>query len=276
MTRLNRRLLLGAIAVLVPALAGCEAGLNAPTLEFHPASSGVSITQNGITLDNVFVLGPPLGSALPPGGRAGVFLSIEAENGDRLVSVSAPGTASAVRLTGGPGRPAGPDAGRPERPRAQAGAHQAGQSAPRRDDGSADPHLPTGGGGHGQRAGRAARLRLRDLLPAAHPQAHAVSQAQGARVRLGVGQCIGGRCLGDVQPSRQPVGHAVAGQVRTHLVRSVEKIFYPERTGVLAFQYLLFSANFLRRLIRICILGRVPSRCAAAGRGRPRSWPAAA
>ena len=58
MTRLNRRLLLGAIAVLVPALAGCEAGLDAPTLEFHPASGGVSITQNGITLDNVFVLGP--------------------------------------------------------------------------------------------------------------------------------------------------------------------------------------------------------------------------
>ena len=102
MTRLNRRLLLGAIAVLVPVLAGCEAGLNAPTLEFHPASSGVSITQNGITLDNVFVLGPPLGSALPPGGRAGVFLAIEAENGDRLVSVSAPGTASTVKLTDGP------------------------------------------------------------------------------------------------------------------------------------------------------------------------------
>jgi copper(I)-binding protein len=101
-TRLNRRLLLGAIAVLVPVLAGCEAGLNAPTLEFHPASSGVSITQNGITLDNVFVLGPPLGSALPPGGRAGVFLAIEAENGDRLISASAPGTASAVKLTGGP------------------------------------------------------------------------------------------------------------------------------------------------------------------------------
>jgi hypothetical protein len=101
-TRLNRRLLLGAIAVLVPVLAGCEAGLNAPTLEFHPASSGVSITQNGISLDNVFVLGPPLGSALPPGGRAGVFLAIEAENGDRLISASAPGTASAVKLTGGP------------------------------------------------------------------------------------------------------------------------------------------------------------------------------
>jgi copper(I)-binding protein len=100
--RWNRRLLLGAIAVLVPALAGCEAGYNAPTLEFHPASSGVSTIQNGITLDNVFVLGAPLGSALPPGGRAGVFLSIQAQNGDRLVSVGAPGAASSVKLSGGP------------------------------------------------------------------------------------------------------------------------------------------------------------------------------
>jgi copper(I)-binding protein len=100
--RWNRRLLLGAIAVLVPALAGCEAGYNAPTLEFHPASNGVSIIQNGITLDNVFVLGAPLGSALPPGGRAGVFLAIQAQNGDRLVAVSAPGAASSVKLSGGP------------------------------------------------------------------------------------------------------------------------------------------------------------------------------
>ena len=101
MTRWHRRLLLGAIAVLVPALAGCEAGLNAPTLEFHPASSGVSIVQNGITLDNVFVLGAPVGFAVPPGGRAGVFLAIQAQNSDKLVSVSAPGTAAAVRLAGG-------------------------------------------------------------------------------------------------------------------------------------------------------------------------------
>jgi len=99
--RWNRCLLLGAIAVLVSALAGCEAGYNAPTLQFHPASSGVSTTVNGITLDNLFVLGAPLGSALPPGGRAGVFLAIESENGDRLVSVSAPGTASSVKLAGG-------------------------------------------------------------------------------------------------------------------------------------------------------------------------------
>ncbi len=102
MTCWNRRLLLGAIAVLVPMLAGCEAGLNAPTLEFHPASSGVTTTVNGITLANLFVLGPPVGSALPPGGQAGVFLAIQSENGDRLVSVSAPGTASSVKLAGGP------------------------------------------------------------------------------------------------------------------------------------------------------------------------------
>ena len=102
MTRLNRRLLLGAIALLLPALAGCEAGLNAPTLEFHPASAGVSTTHNGIALNNVFVLGPPLGSALPPGGQAGVFLSIQAQNGDRLLSVSAPGSADSVKLTDGP------------------------------------------------------------------------------------------------------------------------------------------------------------------------------
>ncbi len=102
MTRLNRRMLLGAIALLLPALAGCEAGLNAPTLEFHPASSGVSTTVNGITVDNLFVLGAPVGSARPPGGRAGVFLALEAQNGDRLLSVSAPGTAAAVKLTGGP------------------------------------------------------------------------------------------------------------------------------------------------------------------------------
>ncbi len=83
-------------------LAGCEAGLNAPTQEFHPASSGVTTTVNGITLANLFVLGPPVGSALPPGGQAGVFLAIQSENGDRLVSVSAPGTASSVKLADGP------------------------------------------------------------------------------------------------------------------------------------------------------------------------------
>jgi copper(I)-binding protein len=102
-TRWTRRLLVGAIAMLVPALAGCEAGLNAPTLEYHPASNGVSIVANGIAIDNAFVLGPPLNTTLPVGGQAGVFLSLSAQDGnDRLVSASAPGAAGSVQLINGP------------------------------------------------------------------------------------------------------------------------------------------------------------------------------
>jgi copper(I)-binding protein len=94
-------MLFGVLAVLVPALAGCEAGLNAPTLEYHPAAFGAYANKNGISISNAFVLGPPLSGPAVAGGRAGVFLSITAENGDRLVSVSAPGTAAAAKITGG-------------------------------------------------------------------------------------------------------------------------------------------------------------------------------
>ena len=101
MTRWNRRMLFGVLAVLVPALAGCEAGLNAPTLEFHPAAFGAYANKNGISISNAFVLGPPLSGPAVAGGRVGVFLSITAENGDRLVSVSAPGTANGAKIAGG-------------------------------------------------------------------------------------------------------------------------------------------------------------------------------
>jgi copper(I)-binding protein len=101
-TRWTRCLLLGAIALLVPALAGCEAGLNAPTLEFHQASAGATTTVGGVTIDDAFVLGPTPGSVLPAGGRASVFLSLFAQNGDRLLSATAPGAASSVHLANGP------------------------------------------------------------------------------------------------------------------------------------------------------------------------------
>jgi copper(I)-binding protein len=97
-TRWSRRMLFGALAVLVPALAGCEAGADAPTLTYHPAAFGGYATHDGITIDNAFVLGTSTGVAVP---RAGVFFSVTSQDGDRLVSISAPGTASLVRIAGG-------------------------------------------------------------------------------------------------------------------------------------------------------------------------------
>jgi copper(I)-binding protein len=101
-TRWNRRLLIGALAILVPALAGCEAGLNAPTLEFHQASFGTSTMVDGINIDNVFVLGPPLGSTLQAGGQASLFMALQSSTSDQLTSISAPGAASSVQLGNGP------------------------------------------------------------------------------------------------------------------------------------------------------------------------------
>jgi copper(I)-binding protein len=101
-TRWNRRLLIGALAILVPALAGCEAGLNAPTLEYHPASFGVSTMVDGINIDNVFVLGPEPGSTLPAGGQASLFMALQSSNSDQLTSISAPGAASSVQLLAAP------------------------------------------------------------------------------------------------------------------------------------------------------------------------------
>lgn len=101
MTRWNRRLLLGAVVVLLPVLAGCEAGLNAPTLQYHPANFTADKTENGISFSNVFVLGPAPDGPAVAGGRTGVFLSLYAMHDDRLESVKAEGTASQVSIIGG-------------------------------------------------------------------------------------------------------------------------------------------------------------------------------
>jgi copper(I)-binding protein len=93
----------GALAVLIPAIAGCEAGNDAPTLEFHPASAGAQTVLNGIKITNVFVLGAPSGSTVPAGASASLFMSLY--NGDAssdtLLSVSASGSAASVTLDGG-------------------------------------------------------------------------------------------------------------------------------------------------------------------------------
>jgi copper(I)-binding protein len=102
LTRRPLGIALLACLVSIPALAGCEAGLNAPTLAFHPAANGATASGAGITINNAFVLGPAIGQTLPKGGRAGLFLSIYSDNGDGLLSVSAPGYASSVTVDGGP------------------------------------------------------------------------------------------------------------------------------------------------------------------------------
>ncbi|MGD0706219.1 MAG: copper chaperone PCu(A)C [Trebonia sp.] len=93
----------GALAVLVPAIAGCEAGDNAPTLEFHAASAGSQTVVNGIRITNVFVLGAPSGSTVPAGSSAGLFLSLFNSRGtsDTLQGATAAGTADTVSLDGG-------------------------------------------------------------------------------------------------------------------------------------------------------------------------------
>ncbi|MBV9094246.1 MAG: copper chaperone PCu(A)C [Streptosporangiaceae bacterium] len=101
-TRWTRRLLFAAVAVLAPALAGCEAGFNAPTQEYHPAAFGNYASPSHLSIQNAFVLGPAPGAVLPAGGQAGAFLALYAADGDRLESVTAPGAAASVRLVGGP------------------------------------------------------------------------------------------------------------------------------------------------------------------------------
>lgn len=100
-----RMLLTGAAlagtALLVPSLAGCEAGLDSPTAQFHPVGFGAYQTSNGITVNNAFILGPPPGQQLNAGDQAGMFLTVYSANGDRLVKATASG-ASSVQLVNGP------------------------------------------------------------------------------------------------------------------------------------------------------------------------------
>ena len=98
------RLLIGAgtLALLIPAIAGCEAGNNAPTLEYHNAAAGTYTTFNGIKITNAFVLGAPAGAAVPAGSSAGLFLSVYngSASGDTLVSAAATGSAASVAVVG--------------------------------------------------------------------------------------------------------------------------------------------------------------------------------
>jgi copper(I)-binding protein len=96
--------LIGGLALLaVPAIAGCEAGLNAPTLAFHPASNGAHADFNGISITNAFVLAAPVGASVPAGGSASLFAGLFNNNSadDQLVGVEAKGSAASVTIKDG-------------------------------------------------------------------------------------------------------------------------------------------------------------------------------
>jgi copper(I)-binding protein len=99
------RLLLGAgvLALLIPAIAGCEAGADAPTLEFHSASSGAQTVFNGIRITNAFVLAAKAGVTLPSGSSASLFVSLYngGDNSDTLLSAKATGSAASISLSDG-------------------------------------------------------------------------------------------------------------------------------------------------------------------------------
>ena len=141
------RLLLGAgvLALLIPAIAGCEAGEDAPTLQFHPASSGAQTVFNGIKITNAFVLGAPTGATVPSGSSASLFVSLYngGDGSDTLLSAAAPGCGGEhfpVRRDGVPSRERRP--GQPDRPAAGRRAREPDQAAQRRDHHPGDLRLP--------------------------------------------------------------------------------------------------------------------------------------
>lgn len=94
-----RWLVLAAVAALIPILAGCEAGNNAPTLDFHYPTETAGTTLGDISIRNVFVLGAPLGHNLAKGQSASLFLALVNSGApDKLVSITAPGTAASVTI----------------------------------------------------------------------------------------------------------------------------------------------------------------------------------
>lgn len=66
-------------------------------------AAGNNAAAGDVKVRNVFVLGPAPGTTIPVGGAAPLFVSFvnDGARPDRLVSVSAPGTAASGKITGG-------------------------------------------------------------------------------------------------------------------------------------------------------------------------------
>src|SRR5580693_6567858 len=78
--RALRRACAVAAVALIPVLAGCEAGSDAPVLHWHPPTNGASATihvgAGEIAIRNAFLLGGPGTATLPAGSSASMFVGL--------------------------------------------------------------------------------------------------------------------------------------------------------------------------------------------------------
>jgi copper(I)-binding protein len=98
-----RGLVVAAAMGLIPVIAGCEAGTNAPTQQWHQPTPGASaVLNNDLRINNMFVLGPTPGFTLPRGASAGLFFALTNDGApDRLISMTAPGSAASITVPAG-------------------------------------------------------------------------------------------------------------------------------------------------------------------------------
>jgi copper(I)-binding protein len=98
--RVPRRLFAAAAVALTGVLAGCEAGYQAPTQQWHQPTEGAGTQKNGISVRNVFVLGAAPAGELPAGSDAGMFLALanNTNRPDKLTGITASAATSLVQL----------------------------------------------------------------------------------------------------------------------------------------------------------------------------------
>lgn len=99
----SRRWIIAAAALLAaPVLAGCSAGFHANTNQPYMPVEGAALIDHaaalptyggrqGLTIPQVFILGPDAGAQLAQGGKAPLYLNALSYGGDALQAVTAEG-----------------------------------------------------------------------------------------------------------------------------------------------------------------------------------------
>lgn len=98
--RVPLRLFAVAAVALAGMLAGCEAGNHSPTQQWHQPTDGAGTDWHGISIRNVFILGPAPREQLPAGSDTGMFLALynNTNSPDRLTGIQVPSATSTVQL----------------------------------------------------------------------------------------------------------------------------------------------------------------------------------